>query len=138
MLNTSEGVRRLSLFVGLLGALAGLVFSYAARQAYNSQFEEHEARLRRVSRLTIPTQPNTEGVKVVEVPDLGPAEFPGRMTESEVRGAITRHLTEEFERKVRYAPIIALLVPLLGFLIPWTGIRSIAWVVAGFRAKTVD
>ena len=149
MRNPNEGVRRLSLFIATLGAIAG---SFAAmpllrdlqQHRWNFQYFQQQCREHPNARIQMDTEYSQ--VLLIEARDRH-LESPEGFTEAGGREEKARRLVPRADADRVYFKAFTQIstkppmwyeyaLPLgmiaLGFVVPWVATRFVAWVVAGF------
>lgn len=174
-MNLKEGMRRLALFVGVIGAVTGGVGSYAVvrnmmeAQSRHNAFEllansdvvRRERKSWEGAKLPLGAVPssseveqNTEekppdepkGWEVVSALNTGQAiEFnPDHIKTIHWMKDLSVESLDTVDGKTvypvplpsRWLYLLAAILPVLGFVLPWGLVRAVGWVGAGFLAST--
>ena len=157
-MNLREGTRRLALLVGLLGAIACGVLSYAQLQTDLQQRADHQ-RFERLANSSVVEEarkacfgPSGEAPWVkyqtfCSSPSYDAQEFDYTPPESNNAGIKAVHFekrkldsidTQDGQRLYQmeapgpWSYVLIAIFPVFGFFIPWIAVRSIGWVLAGF------
>lgn len=130
-MNIREGMRRLALVAGVLGASAGAVVAYIQLQAVLEQ--------RQASK---PDQfggiPVAESTTKAPPPQgqYSPADLAGPQTHLPPGYTLVDPSQVSLFSPVKAPTFSAYLLPfafpILGFLLPWTAFRALSWVLTGF------
>lgn len=147
-MNLREGTRRLALLLGLAGAIVGGFASYLESQDVRSQRTRHDnfqrlSALDLVQQLRSDHQKNTNSseasVKTVMPGCCGIKEVVWDSEHIWNDGSGIYSIETDDGRTLYPTPaptvwsyLLIGLFPILGFFIPWTTIRAIGWVGAGF------
>lgn len=164
-INVKEGVRRLALFLGAVGAVCGGFASYMELQSVIRQRTDH-IRFERVENSDVVKQernrrfppPLREFDEDTAEPISGPhnpksesgyAVSPSEVNKEGIKNIYWSHNLDvnsiEMDDGETLSPTpapsawhyaVIVLFPVFGFLIPWGAIRAIWWVGAGFSAST--
>jgi hypothetical protein len=152
-MNLREGTRRLALLLGVLGALGGSFVGYMEWQDIQSQRTRHErfeqlATSDAVNHLSKDHQqkkgdPWEANVKSVMPGCCGIKEVVWDTDNVWNDASGIYSIETEDGQTLRPTPtppaweyLFAILLPVLGFIIPWGAVRAIGWVVAGFVPST--
>lgn len=147
-MNLREGTRRLALLLGLAGAIVGGFASYIELQtvrhqaAYHERFErmanspivrqEREGAMRDFPRITNPPITDSSGWQVtVNSGGIGTITWGSNYTVQSIETTDGQTLYPT-PSPGRWSYFLIVILPVLGFLIPWGAIRAIGWVGAGF------
>ena len=158
MRTRSEGIRRLSLLLGLAGGLLGCMgsFGYWGSVAQKEQLLALRLEIAERDQTIYEMWGTEQGPADERDRDVAIEYNKGRKPEDrinklQVDRIVSRFLREEikaFSEGVEYTPpkpppskppgfaeyLPIAVIPVVGFLIPWGGIRVIAWVIEGFLA----
>lgn len=145
--NLGEGTRRLALVLGLVGVIFGGLYSYSKLQAVLNQREWHNRFERLASADEVKKLRASLGKPSIDSPGWNVAAV-----EVHEQGIKAVHLTgnygiESIETEdgqtlyptaapSAWANLLVAIFPVLGFLIPWSSVHAIRWVVAGFAEKS--
>ncbi len=138
-----EGTRRLSLFVGVIGlAVAGFAAFVSLRvvaqdrarnQAFETLVNSKIVQQERNSWFLINRPPGYDPeTSEVHKGDIARIHWGKDLT---VASIDKEHGTVLYKTTLPsvWSYVLAACLPLVGFLVPWAAVRSIAWVVIGFR-----
>jgi len=144
--NVTEGFRRLALLFGLLGLVAGLVVAAVEASPAAAELKEY-SRLNKLKK-----DFNIRSIyKVVDAQNAGVPEdmiftvvaaHEKWNTDAILRAGYSKAEVLSVVKESPRAPIADLLAvvmfPLGGFFIPWGAVRSIGWMIDGFRKPDVS
>jgi len=145
-MNLKEGTRRLALLLGVAGVLFGGFISYLELQEIQSQRARHNKFEQLAASDVVqqerekmnPSLPDWQRVEIEPFTFSGPNRG-GIKTIAWGKNFGVRYLETQDGQTLYPTPapaawqyLFIVLVPILGFFIPWGAIRAIGWVAAGF------
>ena len=159
-MNIKEGMRRLALFAGVVGATVGGFVAYGdltqvvAQRAQYKEFERSAAQIPpqqpspsssgvppgiTLRPITPPPQTSPAGTITFNLKDATPVT-PAQITSQGVPLDMSTYkpfasqtpLNEPPRKPTLWAYILVAIYPILGFVVPWGTIRAVVWVGAGF------
>ena len=145
-MNLREGTRRLALLFGVLGAVAGGYVSYLELQGTLEQSARHNKFQHLATSDVVQQERKSQAGWVVIDPKTG--ERTQWEQKVDKGGIKTIHWTEDqgiesietqdgqtlypTPTPAAWQYLFVVLVPIIGFFIPWGAVRAIGWVLAGF------
>lgn len=148
-MNLREGTRRLAILLGVVGALAAAFVSYLGLEDNRYRSEKHN-KFEQLSNSPVVQQKRKELTSMPMVKNLPPG-YTAELLPSVVNSggikqinwtkegyAVDSLILEDGDfLSPTPAPSVGsylgyVVLPLIGFLVPWAVVRAIAWMIAGF------
>jgi hypothetical protein len=154
-MNIQEGMRRFALLLSILGAVAGLFLGYNKVQIMWCAHVQHEKfasfvnnpevqraareamenwRDRQRDRPWLDDRWENNSVNDPERKVVG-IEVDTRTEKIAAVYLVGEQVVCDDTDRPFYAYLAIIVYPMIGFVIPWVGVRSIAWVMAGFSKQ---
>jgi uncharacterized membrane protein YciS (DUF1049 family) len=143
-MNSKEGIRRLALLVGVVGAILCGLFSYSQLRSALDQTERHAKFEQLASADVVKKLRASLGKPSIASPDWNVAA-----TEIHEQGIKTIHWTGDYRvgsietedgqtlyptpHPPTWTYLLIGLLPVFGFFVPWGAVRAIEWVGAGYK-----
>ncbi len=145
-MNIREGFRRFAIVFGILGLAAGLVVAAAEATSVAARFKEYSRLNTLKENFKIPSSI----YRVVDAQNAGVSDdeiFKSLAahekwdTAAIVRAGYSKAEVLSVVEEPPRAPILNLfavvMLPVVGFFVPWGALRSIGWMIDGFRKPDV-
>lgn len=141
-MNIREGMRRLALVAGVLGACGGAVVSYVQLQSLLRLQAEYKAVQKEIEAKAARSDQNKTGTE--QGASHGPlTDYTPKLSSDDrvpngrsPQGFVPITEAQEFVLAQKPATISGYLLlfvyPILGFLLPWTALRALSWILTGF------